>query len=157
MMTRTRLQCSADEPIPVALRVFVVEDEPEVRELWMNAFQDAGCVVEGAHCGAEALVRLPDFSADVIVTDLAMPGIDGGEMITRLRQEPSARDTVVVLVTALAHGLSRDRAELLAHRSGVDAVIPKPVRPSELVHRVMLVVRETNGGLGAGRPCGERH
>jgi len=159
MMARTRLHRSLDEPTPAPLRVFVVEDEGEVRELWMNAFQDAGCVVEGAHCGAEALLRLPAFGADVIVTDLAMPGIDGGEMITRLRQEPSARDTAVVLVTALAHGLSRERAELLARRSGVDAVIPKPVRPTELVHRVMLTVRGTTGPLGANgsNGCSERH
>jgi CheY-like chemotaxis protein len=151
MTTRTRMQCTDHDATPTALRVFVVEDEGDIRELWMNAFQDAGCLVEGAHCGAEALLRLPDFAADVIVTDLSMPGIDGGEMITRLRQEPSARDSAVVLVTALAHGLSQERSELLARRSGVDAVIPKPVRPLELVHRVMRVVRGSRAHDCSGR------
>jgi CheY-like chemotaxis protein len=153
MMTRARMQCTADETTPMALRVFVVEDESEVRELWMNAFQDAGCVVEGAHCGAEALLRLPDFAADIIVTDLSMPGIDGGEMITRLRQEPHGSDATIVLVTALAHGLSSERADLLARRSGVDAVIPKPVRPLELVHRVLRVVGEPKGRAGSAGCC----
>jgi two-component system, OmpR family, alkaline phosphatase synthesis response regulator PhoP len=153
MMTRARMQCTADEATPTALRVFVVEDEGNVRELWMNAFQDAGCVVAGAHCGAEALLRLPEFAADVIVTDLSMPGIDGGEMITRLRQEPYGSDAAVVLVTALAHGLSPERAELLARRSGVDAVIPKPVRPLELVHRVLRTVREPKGRAGSAGCC----
>jgi CheY-like chemotaxis protein len=153
MMTRTRMQCTEDEPTPTAPRVFVVEDEGDVRELWVSAFQDAGCVVEGAHCGAEALLRLPEFAADVIVTDLSMPGIDGGEMITRLRQAPCGRDAAVVLVTGLAHGLSPERAELLARRSGVDAVIPKPVRPLELVHRVLRTVREPKGRAGSAGCC----
>jgi len=92
----------------------------------------------------------------VIVTDFAMRGIDGGEMITRLRQEPSVRDAAVVLVTALAHRLSPERAELQARRSGVDAVIPEPVRPTELVHRVMLTVRGTTDTVGTSG-CSERH
>jgi CheY-like chemotaxis protein len=153
MLTNTRLQLTRDVlPAATGLRVFVVEDEHEIRELWIQAFRDAGCVVAGVHCGAEALVRLPYYTPDVIVTDLAMPGIDGGEMITLLRQEPAVREAPIVLVSALAHGLTLDRAELLARRSGVDAVIPKPVSPSELVRQVVAIAtaaKQRPGGPNA--------
>jgi CheY-like chemotaxis protein len=125
----------------VGPRVFIVEDEEAVRDLWIEAFQEAGCVVAAAHCGAEALVRLREFRADVIVTDLAMPGMDGGELIALLRQEPALREVPVVVITALAYGLPPDRTELAARRAGVVDVVAKTVDLTEMVERVMTAAR----------------
>lgn len=133
-------------------RVLLVDDEDEVRNLWITAFIEQGCVVESACCGGEAIDKAKTFIPDVIVTDLMMPGTDGIEFVAQLRREQAITDVPIVLVTALTQGLPSTHEAALARRFRLAAVIPKPLAPSALVERVMTVVAaarqpSNSGGL----------
>jgi DNA-binding response OmpR family regulator len=132
--------------------VLLVEDEDDIRDLWVTAFAEEGWVVESAGGGGEAMVKARDFTPDVIVTDLMMPGTDGIELVARLRREQAIRDVPIVLVTALTQGLPSSHETALARRFRLAAVIPKPLAPSALVKRVTTVVAATRQPSDPGSP-----
>lgn len=106
-------------------RVLVVDDDPQVRELFA-AFLDEEFTVETAASGEEALATITD-DIDVVLLDRMMPGLSGDEVLTRLRER--GFDCRVAMVTAVAPGL--DVVEL-----GFDDYLIKPVTRSQL-HNVV--------------------
>jgi CheY-like chemotaxis protein len=110
----------------------VVDDEPSVRELLGLTLAKCGASVTPAASVEEALAVLPNLHPDVVVSDIAMPGMDGYEFIQKLRElmPPRAgREVPVIALTACASGQDRD----LALRAGFDRHLTKPVDPAELV------------------------
>ena len=81
-------------------RILLVDDDDETRELLRDFFGDRGYAVETAGDGAKALMRLATFAADLVITDLEMPGMSGLELIRSLHA--TKRQTPVLLVTARA-------------------------------------------------------
>ena len=114
------------------LHVMVVDDELSVRELLALTLAKCGASVTLAASVQEALALLPNLSPDVVVSDIAMPGMDGYEFIHKLRQLVRPRDereVPVIALTACASGQDRD----LALQAGFDRHLTKPVDPAELV------------------------
>ena len=121
--------------------VLLVEDDRAGRELFALGFTDAGFRVEQAHNGLQALDKAFDMRPDVIVTDLAIPGIDGLQLCKRLREDPRTRHIPIVGITGYASFAAEpDRAT----RAGCDAVYVKPCEPE-------TVVAEINRLLGTAR------
>jgi len=117
------------------LHVMVVDDELSVRELLALTLAKCGARVTLAASVQEALGVLQNLSPDVVVSDIAMPGIDGYEFIDKLRKvmrPRSGRDVPVIALTACASGQDRD----LALQAGFDRHITKPVDPAELVRAI---------------------
>ena len=117
------------------LSVMVVDDELSVRELLSLTLAKCGASVTSAASVQEALAVLPNLSPDVIVSDIAMPGMDGYEFIHKLRElvrPRSGREVPVIALTACASGQDRD----LALEAGFDRHITKPVDPAELVRAI---------------------
>ncbi len=81
-------------------RILLVDDDDETRELLRDFFGDRGYAVETAGDGAKALMRLATFAADLVITDLEMPGMSGLELIRSLHA--TRHQTPVLLVTARA-------------------------------------------------------
>jgi len=82
------------------VHILLVDDDDETRELLRDFFGDRGYAVETAGDGVKALMRLTTFAADLVITDLEMPGMSGLELIRSLH---AAKDqTPVLLVTARA-------------------------------------------------------
>jgi signal transduction histidine kinase len=123
---------------PVA-RVLLVEDEPQVREALLDALSQQGHVVHVAADGRAALAILEREPVDVVVTDLALPGVSGLEVARVAKQLRPG--TPVILVTAWPAGPDASRLEA----SGVDAVIDKPVGLSEFRATVALVLARRGG------------
>jgi signal transduction histidine kinase/ActR/RegA family two-component response regulator len=120
------------------LSVLVVDDEADARDLAATALRQAGAQVLTAGSVADAMAILDAFVPDAVVSDLAMPGEDGYELLARLRALPGDRARVPVLATtAFARGEDRDRA--LA--AGFVAHVPKPVEPAMLCRAVASVAR----------------
>jgi PAS domain S-box-containing protein len=114
------------------LHVMVVDDELSVRELLALTLAKCGASVTLAASVEEALAMLPNLSPDVVVSDIAMPGMDGYEFIHKLRelvQPRNGREVPVIALTACASGQDRD----LALQAGFERHLTKPVDPAELV------------------------
>lgn len=121
--------------------MLLVEDDRAGRELFALGFTDAGFRVEQAHNGLQALDKAFDMCPDVIVTDLAIPGIDGLQLCKRLREDPRTRHIPIVGITGYASFAAEpDRAT----RAGCDAVYVKPCEPE-------TVIAEINRLLGTAR------
>lgn len=87
----------------MALEVLIVEDDPELRGLYADIFDDAGYEVRQACDGADGLRRLLERTPDLVVLDLRMPRVDGYEFLRRLRSLEVRPEPAVVVVSAVAN------------------------------------------------------
>jgi two-component system chemotaxis family response regulator WspR len=120
------------EAVSGATRVLVVDDSAVVRRLLARALRGAGCRVSEGADGAAALVGFRRSPAEVVVTDVSMPRLDGLKLLAALRAEEPAPE--VVLLTACGDGA----AAIEALRLGAHDYIPKTAAATEAV---VLAVR----------------
>jgi signal transduction histidine kinase/ActR/RegA family two-component response regulator len=113
------------------VRVLVVDDEPDAREILEEVLSQAGAEVKTAADAAQALDVLLDFTPDVLVSDLAMPGEDGLKLIRKLRARVPDRVASIPAIALTAYTRPEDRVQALA--AGFQMHVPKPVDPTELV------------------------
>lgn len=90
-------------PAAAALKVLLVEDDPMQREIYGHQFADWGLPVKlfSAEDGFQGLIMIGRHAPDLIITDLAMPGMDGFEMIRRIKSQASEFNGAIIVVTAL--------------------------------------------------------
>lgn len=113
------------------LRVLVVDDEPDARQLLTTVLSPYGAQVMTAASAAEALAAVPQFHPDVLVSDIGMPKEDGYVLIRQLRGLPPEQGGRIPAVALTAYARSEDRTQALL--AGFQLHIPKPVNPAELV------------------------
>ncbi|MCB1632764.1 MAG: response regulator, partial [Pseudomonadales bacterium] len=114
----------------LGMRVLIVEDDHALREALVDTLEVAGCRVEAAAAGDEALALLQRCVPDVMLSDVNMPGMDGHELLRRVR---SAYPHVpVVLITAFG---SIERS-VQAMRDGASDYLVKPFQPGQLIEVV---------------------
>ena len=125
------------------MNVFVVDDEPAVRESLRRALELEGYRVELAGDGETALERLDgDVQPDVLVLDILMPGIDGLEVCRRIR---AAGNTIpVLMLTARAEVDSR----VAGLDAGADDYLSKPFALAELLARLRALLRRAGSDSG---------
>jgi DNA-binding response OmpR family regulator len=126
------------------MRVLVVDDDVNVRDVVRRYLEHAGYQVTLAGDGEAALTLAAQTQPDLVVLDLMLPGIDGLEVCRRLRDRTAVP---VVMLTAL--GEEEDRIAGLS--IGADDYVTKPFSPRELVLRVASVLRRANAGPPVGR------
>lgn len=114
-------------------RILVIDDEPMVREAVGRMLVGEGYAVDHATDGAAALAVLDADPPDVILLDLMMPGMNGRQFLTVLREE--RRSTVPVVVMTAVHGLAQRAVDL-----GATDVVEKPFDYDELLNKVALAV-----------------
>ena len=121
----------------------MVDDEPTIAEVVSRYLERAGYRTRIAATGPQALELAASQRPDLVVLDLMLPGIDGLEVMRRLRQ-PEGRPIATILLTA--KGDESDR--VIGLRLGADDYVVKPFSPVELVARVDAVLRrvETSSG-----------
>ena len=108
--------------------MLVVDDISAIRVLADAILGNDGTTVFQASDGEEAISLARDESPDVILLDIAMPGLSGIEVLRRLRADPETQDIPVIIVTALAHSELAEQATSM----GANDLIEKPFRPAEL-------------------------
>lgn len=118
------------------MRVLVVDDEPMVREVVTRYLERDGFDVTSASTGTEALTSVGESMPDLVVLDLMLPGVNGMEILSRLR---AMGDVPVILLTARAEESDR----VLGLELGADDYVVKPFSPRELAARVRTVLRRT--------------
>lgn len=116
--------------------ILVVDDEPTISEVLCRYLERAGYGTRVAADGHAAIAAVSEHAPDLIVLDLMLPGIDGLEVMRRVRERD--RDhTAIILLTA--RGEESDR--IVGLRLGADDYVVKPFSPAELVARVDAVLR----------------
>jgi CheY-like chemotaxis protein len=119
--------------------VLVVDDNTDNRELLAEFLAFAGFQVTTAASGAEAVTEAQRVHPEVVLMDLAMPGLmDGWEATRRIKGDPTLRDTVVIAVTAHAFPPERERAM----DAGCQAVFTKPYDIAAVAAHVEHTVRD---------------
>jgi PAS domain S-box-containing protein len=124
------------------LKVLVVDDEPDARQLLRHALADCQAQVSIAASAAEALALIEKFQPDVIVCDIGMPEQDGYDLIHRVRANPAIRDIPAAALTAFARPEDRKRSLL----AGFQTHVAKPVDPAELTAVVASLAFRTGKG-----------
>ncbi|WP_413229905.1 response regulator transcription factor [Kitasatospora purpeofusca] len=136
---------------PAAGRVLVIDDDPTVAEVVAGYLARAGHHVDHAADGPQGLALARAHRPDLVVLDLMLPGIDGLEVLRRLRGHDAGAQLPVVMLTA--RGDEADR--ILGLELGADDYVTKPFSPRELVLRVQSVLRRSRAGAPApGSPAG---
>jgi signal transduction histidine kinase len=124
------------------VRVLVVEDEADTRELLVRVLEHSGAEVAAAASVAAALAAL-DGSAGrlphVLVSDIGMPQEDGFALLGRLRERGAERGGAIPALALTAYARSEDRHRALA--AGFSAHLAKPVEPADLVGAVARLAR----------------
>jgi signal transduction histidine kinase/CheY-like chemotaxis protein len=136
---------AGDRPTLGSVRVLVVDDQADARELLALVLSHAGAQVSTASSAAEALELLQLNEVDVLVSDVGMPVADGYALIGRYREMSAGRARRMPSVALTAYASEGDRRRALA--AGFDAHVPKPVEPAELVSVIAGLVErgETPG------------
>jgi two-component system phosphate regulon response regulator PhoB len=119
-------------------RVLVVDDDPQVLKLLHVNFEMEGYDVVSATNGEEALAAVVKERPDVVVCDVMMPGMDGLEVVRRLKADDATAKLPVVLLSAKAlRGDVRSGLD-----AGADEYVTKPFDPSELLDVVGRLLDE---------------
>jgi PAS domain S-box-containing protein len=126
-----------DTPLLDGVEVLIVEDDADTIDFLARYLSSCGARVTTATTAAKALEILPQSNAEIIVSDVGLPEIDGYELIHRIRtEEPSLAGIPAIALTAYASPDDRARA----FRAGFQAHLAKPVEPPELGAAIMRLV-----------------
>jgi len=121
------------------LRILIVDDEPDTRDLLREGLEYCGANVRVAGSAAEAVDAIVAEIPDILISDIGMPGIDGYDLIRQIRELPAEAGGKVAAVALTAYTRVEDRLQAL--RAGYDMHVPKPVELAELVAVAASVAR----------------
>jgi PAS domain S-box-containing protein len=125
------------------VRILLVEDEPDARELIALTLKRSGADVEVVDSAGSALLRLPVFVPDVLLSDIGLPVESGYDLIRRVRALPSDLNKVpAIALTAFATENDRHRSI----SAGFHAHLAKPVEPGHLIETIKGLVNNHSQG-----------
>jgi CheY-like chemotaxis protein len=137
------------DPLPLSLesdanqldirgcKVLVVDDNAQNLELVQAYLETLPLEIDSAADGLMAMAKVDSFKPDLVLLDVMMPKMSGFEVCQKLKGNPSTRDTVVIMVTALNEVGDYERAV----EAGCDDFLQKPVNKLELLTRVKSLLR----------------
>lgn len=120
-------------------KIFVADDEPDNRYIIQRVLELAHHNVLAVASGSEAVLHAPRFAPDLILLDLAMPGMDGFATAAALRQDPALAEVPFIAITA--HALPGYRERVL--NAGFDGYMTKPFEVNSLMALVAQFVLPT--------------
>lgn len=125
-------------------RVLLVDDDHRLAQLMERLLKPEGFQVESVTDGLQGARRACSEVFDLIILDVMLPGLDGFEVLRRIRAQG---EVPVIMLTA--KGADNDR--VVGLELGADDYLPKPFNPRELVARIKAVLRRSDGGAQARR------
>lgn len=146
------MESAADERLK-NLRILVVEDDPDTQELLKTVLQQHGAKVVTVGSAVSALTEIARAQPDVIISDIAMAGVNGYDLIRKVRSlEPEAGGHIpAVALTAYASVADRRRALL----AGFQTHLSKPIEPDDLLAVIMSLTYQRD--LGCGEKVEDAH
>jgi DNA-binding response OmpR family regulator len=126
----------------VTRRILIVEDQADVAQLIDVVLKGEGYTVAIARDGAQGLMLARDWKPDLILMDIMLPGVDGGTLISRLRQEEETAELPIIAMSASR--TLRDRTGELE----ADALLSKPFDVDALLVQVQFLLTRERGEAG---------
>jgi CheY-like chemotaxis protein len=117
--------------------ILCIEDEREMIELFKIILGRRGYRVSGALGGEEGIQRAEELEPDLILLDLMMPGLDGWEVLQRMRANEKLQKIPIIIVTAKSQEIDR---VLALHVAQVNDYVTKPFGPQDLIDSVNRVL-----------------
>ncbi|MFN0124773.1 MAG: ATP-binding protein [Blastocatellia bacterium] len=114
------------------IKVLVLEDSDDSRELFGMVLRSRGCEVQLARAVPEAVQMLSRLKPDVIISDIGLPDIDGYEFVRRVRQMPGL-DRIPVIALS---GYATEKDKRRSHEAGFDLHLAKPIEPEQIIGSV---------------------
>lgn len=124
------------------MRILVVDDDPQIREVLVIALERAGYTVQTAADGAAGLREVVRGNPALIVLDVGLPELDGLEVCRRIR---ATSQVPILFLTARDDEIDR----ILGLELGADDYVTKPFSPRELVARIKAILKRASGGVAA--------
>lgn len=121
------------------LSVYVVEDSRTQSDIARALLEKEGHVVRVSHASEEALREIPERRPDCVLVDIMLPGLDGYELVRRLRAVPALAHTKLVMMSTKAYDSDRQRAVDL----GAHGYFVKPLHPAGFVPELERIVSDT--------------
>lgn len=119
------------------LRILIVDDEPDIRELLEYHLKKEGYKVKTATNGEEALEKMEKKIPDLVLLDIMMPEMNGMEVCKAMRENDRYKDTIIAFLSAR----SEEFTQISALDLGGDDFIQKPIKPSLLKSRINALLR----------------
>src|SRR5512138_714234 len=124
-------------------KILVIDDEPSILNLVTAYLKPEGYEVYTATDGPSGLKAARAFKPDLVLLDIMLPGMDGIELLSRLRRES---EVYVILLTAK----TEETDKVVGLSVGADDYVTKPFSPRELTARVKAALRRIQPGAGSG-------
>jgi two-component system, OmpR family, alkaline phosphatase synthesis response regulator PhoP len=121
------------------MEILIVEDELEIAQLIQQTLERESFTCYIAENGLKALEIFNQQRPDLIILDLMLPGLDGLEVCTRIRQQSNLKDPYILMLTARGEEIDR----VIGLSTGADDYLVKPFSPRELVARVRALFRRS--------------
>ena len=120
--------------------ILIVEDELHIQKLVKIILEKNSYQVSTASSGEEALEKLEveKINPDLVLLDIMMPGIDGLQVLKKMKSNELTKNIMVVMLTAL----SQENVVIQGIKSGAKGYIRKPFHPKDLVERVKSFIAE---------------
>lgn len=122
------------------LKIFIVEDDSNIREIETFALKNSGYLVEGFETAGDFFKRIQEKKPDLILLDIMLPDVDGLDILRKLRTAPETRKIPVIMVTAKTTEIDKVKGLDM----GADDYITKPFGVMELISRVKALLRRTS-------------
>jgi len=114
-------------------KILIVEDDQFLLEMYSAKLKNAGFVIEIAQDGEQALSKLEEFKPDLVLLDIVIPKLDGFEVLRKIRENPTTKNTKVIALTNLGQQSEVERGMSLG---ADDYFIKAHFTPSEIVYRI---------------------
>ncbi|MGF1479312.1 MAG: response regulator [Cyanophyceae cyanobacterium] len=121
------------------VRLLVVDDEADSLEITTLWLEQHGAQVTAVTKAQEALTSFDAEQPDVLISDIGMPEIDGNELIQTIRRKSLAAGGNIKAIALTAYATEADKRKILA--AGFDCHLSKPIKPSQLITQVAMLVR----------------
>ena len=124
-------------------KIYIVEDEPDIRETLKYNFSNEGFQVFTAPDGEEALSNIKNVLPDVLILDLMLPGVSGLDVCKSIRADDDIRDMSIIMLTAKGEEIDR----VIGFELGADDYVTKPFSVRELILRVKVLLKKQRESL----------
>ncbi|MCM8784827.1 MAG: response regulator [Candidatus Omnitrophica bacterium] len=119
-------------------KILIIEDDPEERLILNRELKREGYIVYEAVTGEEGLKIFKNDKPDLVILDVVLPGIDGWEVLRRIKKGPLSRKVPVMMLT----GKSQDIDKIKGYEIGADYYVTKPYNVNKLIPVIKSLVEK---------------
>jgi len=129
-------------------KILLVEDDTDIANIYSTVLKDSGCTVQIARDGNAALATAAEFKPDLILLDIMIPGVDGLEVLRKIRTDPSQQENHPKIIVMT--NLDQEEKVEQAKQHGADGYI---VKANIVPHELLELVRQLED---TSPPAGEQ-